>query len=250
MAIHAYGNTVKGISDVNDDHCSINRVGDYIVFIIADGNGGKPGMVNIGNLATSLMLDYIKKIINETTSILDIRRQIELGMYTVSKSFLTANALDTKYENMYASMSVLVVSDVSLDMVMASVGNTEIQLFRRGKFSRLNTVHSEAFNALETKEIAEGEFYAHPKRRILTSALGVFYAPTIDCFSAKLEPNDIVFLTTDGVFMALTPDDVFKEMASHEGSKDELHDGVEGVLKKTIDNGGEDNAGLICIYIS
>lgn len=248
--IHGYGNVVKGNCETIDDYCMIKNIGDYVVFMIADGNGGKPGMVNIGNLAVSLVLDYLEKIIDENTSIIDIRNKLENGIYTASKSFLTVNAISEQYSDIYASLSVMIVNNISLDMVFASIGNTEIQLFRNGKFVRMNRVHSESYQLLEKGEIPESEFYAHPKRRILTSALGIFDKPEIDIISSKLKPDDILFMATDGIYLTLTPDDVFKEMVSHEGSDNELQAGVEGVLKKTVDNGGQDNAGMICLFIS
>lgn len=248
MSVYAYGNATKGTLELMEDSCVVKKVGDYIVLIVADGNGGNKSSINYGALASSLMLDYLNKIIKQDTSIIDIKNQLSAGMYMVSRCFITANALDEKFANVYASMAVVVISEASMEMAFASIGNAEIQLVRRGSLARLNHVHSEAHMLLEKGEIPEEDIYAHPKRGILTSALGVYDNPTIDIFSAPMQPNDILFLATDGVFRTMTPTDVLTEMVSHEGSRDELRDGVEAVLHRCNTDGGLDNCSLICAF--
>ena len=45
---------------------------------------------------------------------------------------------------------------------------------------RINRIYSEAYEALKHGEIEKRDFYIHPGRSMLTSALGVFPIPSAD----------------------------------------------------------------------
>lgn len=246
MAIVAYGETRKNNLKILEDNIKITKIGDFLILMISDGNGASEGMINTGTLANNIMLDYLSKIITPTTSIINIANQLSLGMYCVSKAFLAINSIDERYHNVYASQSLLIISETSLEMCFASIGNTEIQLWRNQKFSRLNRVFSKSFEELEQGLTKETEVYAHPGRGIVTSAYGVFDTLNVDIQTGNLNPNDIVFLTTDGIFTTLTPDDILA-IAAESG---EIEKTVTSVLDKTSENGGIDNASLICCFIS
>lgn len=246
MSIYAYGNTEKCGMDINEDSYAVQKIGDYIVLIVADGNGGKKGMINIGGMAVSVMLDYLKRIIHDKTSIIDIYHQIEAGMFMASRCFLAVNAIDEQYSNIYASMSVAIIEEISLNMVFASIGNTEIQLVRKGSINRINKLFSEAYDLYEKNEINEEELYAHPKRAILTSALGVFENPHIDIMKAQLMKEDILIFTTDGLYRCMAPQEVIKKLASN---GDDISAAVNKILKDAKELECADNCTMICAYV-
>lgn len=246
MAIVAYGESKKNNLKILEDDIKINKIGDYLVLMISDGNGASEGMINTGALANNIMYDFLTKIIKPTTSIIDIANQLSLGMYCVSKAFLAINSIDERYHNVYASQSLIIISETSLEMCFASIGNTEIQLWRNQKFSRLNRVFSKSFEELEQGLTQESEIYAHPGRGIVTSAYGVFENLNVDIQTGMLSMNDILFLTSDGIFASLTPDDILS-ISAETGN---IEESVKKILEKTHENGGVDNASLICCFIT
>lgn len=246
MAIVAYGESKKNNLKILEDNIKINKIGDYLILMISDGNGASEGMINTGALANSIMYDFLSKIIQPSTSIIDIANQLSLGMYCVSKAFLAVNSIDEKYHNIYASQSFIIISETSLEMCFASIGNTEIQLWRNQKFSRLNRVFSKSFEELEQGLTQESEVYAHPGRGIVTSAYGVFENLNVDIQTGFLAVNDIIFMTTDGIFASLTPDDILS-ISAETGN---IEAAVKKILDKTYENGGVDNASIICCFIT
>ena len=246
MAIVAYGESKQNNLKLLEDNIKISKIGDYLILMISDGNGASEGMINTGALANNIMYDFLTKIIQPTTSIIDIANQLSLGMYCVSKAFLAVNSIDERYHNIYASQSLIIISETSLEMCFASIGNTEIQLWRNQKFSRLNRVFSKSFEKLEQGLTQESEVYAHPGRGIVTSAYGVFENLNVDIQTGVLSVNDIIFMTTDGIFASLTPDDILS-ISAETGN---MEAAVKKILDKTYENGGVDNASIICCFIS
>lgn len=244
MNLYVYGKTDKGYQEFNDDAILITKIEDYVVAVVADGNGGHQGGINIGMLAINTMKDYLVKIIKPSSSIIDIKNSLELGLYMCSRVLLGINAISEEYSTVYASMTALVISEVSHEMVFASIGNTELQLFRRQKFTRMNHVFSESYEMMMNGKLNEEDFYTHPKRGLLTSALGGFDNIKVDIMQGRLIDNDILFLASDGIFRHITPNEMLELMASQEPN-----DGVDNVISKCKQLGGHDNLSLICIYV-
>lgn len=246
MNLYCYGNKKQCKLNKMEDAIYVGDINDYFVFMVADANGGQVGAINIGQLSVNIMLNYLKKVIQAYTSIHDIQKSLDTGFYLVSQALLSINAIDVKYENVYCSLSILIVSKSSFQTVYGSIGNTEIQMVRNGKFNRINRVHSETYDALMKNEIEEKDFYIDPRRATLTSALGVFSEPKIDMlYMGTLHENDIILMTTDGIYRYITPDKVIEILATTSS----IEEGVNSVLDKVDEEGGEDNASLIVIHL-
>lgn len=241
----AYGETIKNNLDTQDDSILIQEIDNYIIMMVADGNGSQPGMINMGALANSLMFDYLKTIIPNST-ITTLTNQIGFGMYLVHKCFLTLNSVDEKYSNVYASQSIVIVDKQSLDACFASLGNCEIQLWRNHQFIRMNILQSVAYDKLIRGEVAESDFYNCPERGILTSAYGVYSEIKPFIQKGKFIKNDVILLASDGVYAAINPDNVLNLLVKGDTPKG----GVKKILEETNSKGGFDNASAICCFIS
>lgn len=242
IQIYAYGKTEIGkVLEVNDDATHLEMMGSYYVMIVADGQNGCKGSVSIGMLATSLMANYLRKIIRPDTSINEIKAQMDAGFFLCAQSFLAINAIDERFADIYASLSCLILHKDTLQMVIASVGNTEIQLYRDKMFSRLSEVHSEAYDDLMKGILLEEEFYISPKRGLVTSAIGKIPITKMDIRSGTLRQGDIVFLVTDGIYRHVTPNEILK-CCYQAGNID---GGIDAALNLGNERGGLDNMAII-----
>lgn len=247
--IAAYGRSIANGLENNQDSVLIKEINDFVILVVADGNGAdSAGMINTGLLANNLMIDYLTKIIHQMSSINEIANQLNLGMYTISKCFLSINSIDEKFSNVYASQSIVIINKNTLDMCFASIGNTEIHLFRSGELNRMNILQSKAYEMLINKSLLLSDFYNCPERGILTSAYGVFESINVDLRIGKFNPNDIIILTTDGIFTLLNPNNLIKLLG--QGESPTPQSGVENILSHISNKNNKlDNAGMICAYI-
>lgn len=240
--LYFYGNTTQGKIEKQEDAISMLEIEDYYVLMIADGNGGQAGDINTGQLAINIMTNYLSKIIQPNTTIQEILESMSFGMFLVSQAFLSINAVSEKYRNIYASLSIVIISKTTKKMMFASTGNTEIQLIRDGKLQRINRIYSDAYEALQRGDIEEKDFYIAPGRSMLTSAIGVFPEVSADIMLfGELKEKDIFILTTDGIYRYLNPDEVIQIL----GEASNISEGVNQILTEINDMGGDDNASLI-----
>lgn len=251
MSLYAYGNTAKGTLPVNDDSYYIGDIGDYLVLSVADGNGGKPDSVNIGQVANNIVRDYFEHTIlnNTNISLRDLRSHIDNVFYLLSRAFRTINVFDEHFGEINCSMSLVVIEKLSLNAYISSIGSCETQLVRNGQFRRINDLYTEAFQLVKTGEITADDVYRHPKRAILTSAFGVFDNINYDVQPVQLQKDDILLMTTDGLYRVTTPAGVMSDFIDLQTAGKTINESVDAVLQKANEYEANDNSTLLLLYV-
>lgn len=248
--LYAYGNTTRCKPKVNEDAYYVGTIEHFVVMIVADGNGTKEGMVNPGNMAVTLMIDYLNTAINKNTHIEEVQKILDNAFYMISRCFISVGAIGADYQNIYACMSVALIDNISSCMVFGNVGNGEIHLLRNQTFTLLNKVHSEAYDAFEANsqgELWNSEYWrTNMKRGIVTSALGVFDKPKADIQLVQLTKDDIIIMVTDGLMYLTGPIGIAEVLAEF---TDDMNKGVDKVLQKAEAYECPDNCTLLCAYI-
>lgn len=248
--LYAYGNTTRCKPKVNEDAYYVGTIEHFVVMIVADGNGTKEGMVNPGNMAVTLMIDYLNTAINKDTRIEEVQKILDNAFYMISRCFISVGAIGADYQNIYACMSVALIDNISSCMVFGNVGNGEIHLLRKQTFTLLNKVHSEAYDAFEANsqgELWNSEYWrTNMKRGIVTSALGVFDKPKADIQLIQLTKDDIIIMVTDGLMYLTGPIGIAEVLSEF---TDDMNKGVDKVLQKAETYECPDNCTLLCAYI-
>lgn len=248
--LYAYGNTTRCKPKVNEDAYYVGTIEHFVVMIVADGNGTKEGMVNPGNMAVTLMIDYLNTAINKDTRIEEVQKILDNAFYMISRCFISVGAIGADYQNIYACMSVALIDNISSCMVFGNVGNGEIHLLRKQTFTLLNKVHSEAYEAFEANsqgELWNSEYWrTNMKRGIVTSALGVFDKPKADIQLIQLTKDDIIIMVTDGLMYLTGPIGIAEVLSEF---TDDMNKGVDKVLQKAESYECPDNCTLLCAYI-
>ncbi|WP_062319855.1 SpoIIE family protein phosphatase [Halolactibacillus sp. JCM 19043] len=92
-------------------------------------------------------------------------------------------------------------------------------------------------------EITEQEARVHPKKNILTRAVGTDQPIDIDVAMVSCEPGEQLLLCTDGLTNKLSDEDIQAIILSAET----LHEAGEKLIAKANARGGEDNISLVLI---
>lgn len=235
-----------------EDAVYVGNIGKYVILMAADGNGTASGQVDSGILATSLATDWLNHLLlnpdgsEKELTVQEVGQQLELAMFGLSRCYITMNALDEKYSTLYCSLIISIIDELSLDMITASIGNCEIHRVRNGQDELLNKVHSEAYEAYKSGKLPEEEWRNSPKRGILTSALGKFDEPMVDILQSKLEPEDIIFITTDGLLHVTGPAGILDELFDN---ADDIAQATNAVLDRAAGLSCPDNCALVVGYV-
>lgn len=229
------------IREMNQDNYYISDPNDEIkMFIVADGMGGYKGGEVASALAIESAKSYIKNNFDETNKekdkILDlIKNAIEYAnmvVYERSKEVEELNGMGT-------TMDVVIIQ--SGKVYIGHVGDSRVYRLRKDFFRKLTTDHSYVEQLVREGNITKEEAYNHPKKNMLTKALGCTAFVEPDVMVKGFQKDDILLMCTDGLT------NMVREDAICEIIKENPEGACETLVNKANENGGQDNITAVII---
>ncbi len=130
---------------------------------------------------------------------------------------------------------------------IANVGDSRTYLLRNGKLEALTRDHSLVARLVESKQIEPDDVYSHPQRNLIYRSLGAGrHAVEVDVFPTTLQPNDILFLCSDGLWEMVRHQDLLKEL-SGQNSPQQICDTLINLANA---HGGVDNITAIVVKVN
>ena len=102
--------------------------------------------------------------------------------------------------------------------------------------------HSIVQELVETGKLTPNEAKAHPRKNIITRALGVDEAVDIDFCEDRMEPEDVLLLCTDGLTNYLETDEIF-QITQTSG----YYESAQQMVDLANQHGGGDNITVVAI---
>ncbi|MCL2857148.1 MAG: protein phosphatase 2C domain-containing protein [Oscillospiraceae bacterium] len=232
----------------NQDKYEYKVLGELLCYgVLCDGMGG----TDCGQLASQTATDFVAQA---------LERDLRPGMSEASlkgvmmSAAAGANALvfDTAAQNpgcagMGTTLVVAVVSGESV--YISSVGDSRAYHFGSQGQKQLTKDHTVVQMLLDVGEISQEEAAEHPKRHLITRAVGVMPQVEADFVEHPFLPGDVLLLCSDGLYNYAGSENMdapalltHLEKSVGAGSVDNL---IE--LAKNIGGGGDNiTAVLIC----
>jgi hypothetical protein len=126
---------------------------------------------------------------------------------------------------------------------LANVGDSRIYLARSGKFRQLSVDHSYVQELVTEGLITEEEARVHPRRNIVTRALGIDDRVAVDSWLIPLFSGDRFILCSDGLVDEVPTSDI-AELAAQQKEPQIIADALVALAKR---NGGRDNITVVVV---
>ena len=127
------------------------------------------------------------------------------------------------------------------EALWAHVGDSRLYLLRGDVMQQITRDHSYVEELVAEGTITEAEARVHPKRNLLTRAVGVDPVLFVDTGRFALEPQDILLLATDGLMKLVGNAEIVRVLKA--GGADPAAELVQCALKA----GGSDNVTAIVV---
>ena len=239
-----------GISDVgkcrknNEDAFYVPSPSDAIqnLFIVADGMGG----CNAGEVASQYAIDSFLDYIRQEQDIHyqeDIPDLLSEAMGASNQAVYEKSNTCREFAEMGTTLVAAAVQDGKI--FVAYVGDSRAYLFRKKELSPLTTDHSYVMELVKLGSITREEAATHPKRNIITRAVGIKDTVETDAVMEKAMKGDILLLCTDGLSGMLSD----KEMAEIIGKRTTLEKKAQRLVEMANERGGYDNISLILVDV-
>jgi protein phosphatase len=224
------------------------------LLLVADGIGGHKAGDIASKLAANTIFDslawFLEKDQTEDTRPLNaspeldpnnfiekrLRRAVEAANF---KIFEYAQLNPEKAGNMGTTITVALIWKHS--MVMAHVGDSRGYLFRNGNLYQLTEDHSFVGQLIRRGQLPYDAYYEHPRRNVITRALGQFPEVQIDLRTDILQEGDKLLLCSDGLWEMLRD----PRLTDYLNKSDDLNAIAHAMIQEAIANGGPDNISLV-----
>jgi len=126
---------------------------------------------------------------------------------------------------------------------LAQVGDSRAYLLRESLIVQLTEDHSLVREMVKNGGLTEEQALQHPKRNILTRALGTAPSVNIDLYHHGVVPGDLLLLCTDGLTGYLRPDEIMLTIRT----SPDLDTAARCLVDKALVAGGKDNITVILL---
>ena len=199
------------------------------LLIVADGMGGYTG----GEYASTMVVDTIVDVIEKADIItVDVLREavLEANRMVFEKS--------QSYKELEGMGTTAVVAYVKDDTLLwAHVGDSRLYIYDDTQLRRMTNDHSMVQELVNAGTITEAEVIHHPKRNMLTRAIGVYDTVEVDTGMVEVHEGERILLCSDGL-SGYIEESRIEEILSEESSESRV---LEDLVQLVYDAGARDN---------
>ncbi len=209
------------------------------VIAVADGMGGHAA----GEVASQQALETVKSLLSDDAAGLD--EQAVCAQLTMAVAAANRRVYGLSKQAAYAGMgTTLTLARLAPDKVFyAHVGDSRLYLFSQGKLRQITLDHSLVAEMLRHGYLTEAEAANHPRRNVITRAVGTSDEVKIDCGVVEWQAGDAVLLCTDGLTSMLEDAQIESLLADGASDPEAL---VQRLITEANARGGKDNITVIC----
>lgn len=230
----------KALSDkgkkrsANEDNFFIDEELNF--FMVADGMGGHAA----GEVASQTAVDLAAAYDFDLDFPLDSLSQLT---YDINQEIIKESQLNPEYRGMGTTFAAVIVKENNLYYV--NLGDSRIYLYnkKKKKLSKISKDHSLVAELLRKGKISKEEAFNHPKKNIVTQALGLEDDLDLDKGQFELNEDIYLLLCTDGLTDMLKENEIEKVFKNNE-QPEKIS---EILLDKAMSSGGLDNITLIVV---
>lgn len=215
-------------------------VTDVDLYGVADGMGGHNG----GEVASAMAVESLQAHAGEP-SLENLKQAARIGNRAIFEKAGNDPDLRGMGTTLCAVRVVPGADGEGDEIAWINVGDSRVYLFRDDALIQLSRDHSLVEDLLRDGQLTEDEAKVHPKRNIITRALGIDVDVDVDGSTVIPFNNDRFLLCSDGLFGEVTADQissVLRRLADPTEAADEL-------VRLANESGGRDNITVVIVEV-
>lgn len=225
----------------NQDCMYIPEEGAGKLFIVSDGMGGHQAGAVASRLATESVVEYMEQ--NRSNS---VEEKLRVATAYANTRVIAAAKVKSAYNGMGTTLTG-VYFDKNRFYTM-NIGDSRVYLYTNDRLYQITHDHSYVAELVENGIISKEQARNHPKRNVLTRAIGIKDDETADLYKNTIHPDELVLLCSDGLYDGASDEEIFD--ALHNMPKETNNDlaAICDELERLARQGGStDNVTMILI---
>jgi protein phosphatase len=206
------------------------------LFIVSDGFGHEKGGIFASRASVDLFLEEFSK-----ESPKDIKKFIVNTFKRINKHIYYHKVSEFQKAMLGCTSVVIIFQDYMA--YVAHIGDSRAYLVRDNNLSQLTKDHSYIQTLIDEGKVTIEKAQLHPKKHVLSKALGSHINPTPSYTSVEIKSDDKFILCSDGVWGFIS-DNIFLDIVD----KNEVSKAVERITNHIVIDNGLDNITLQLIH--
>ena len=237
------GKTDKGIiRQQNEDALDFGSFDDGVSWaLVCDGMGGVHGGRMASTIATETIADKIKKCYSKQMPVASLENLLLSSITTANVMVYDRGSVDEDLHGMGTTVVAAIVKNN--EACIAHVGDSRAYKISGDEISLITKDHSLVQEMLDLGQITQSEFENHPRKNIITRALGIRPEVCIDYIEANFSYGDVLLVCTDGLTNCVSTGDIVKIVHENRGE-----DMTNKLVDKAKEGGGTDNITVTVVY--
>ena len=240
-ALQIFSKTDRGrVRTDNQDAYFAGKITDDSVFaVVCDGMGG----ANAGNVASELAVrhisEYVIRSYRDGMDMTDTEKTLKNAIVSANISLYDKAVNNAELAGMGTTAVAAFVKDGTA--VIAHVGDSRIYLVN-GEIKQLTRDHSVVQSLIESGKITPEDAKVHPRKNVITRALGAEEDVAVDSDCINLSDGDTLLLCSDGLTNFLDDKDILTVFQNNDISAV-----AERLVETANENGGGDNITVVTV---
>ena len=240
------GKSDKGLlRRLNEDaFCIIEGVdGAPLLLAVADGMGGHLAGDIASQTAISVIRDEIAAKPLDTSNKESVNSRLAEIVHTANDVIYEKSRSEPDCFGMGTTLIIAVVTGG--DLAIAHIGDSCAYYLRDGEMHKITTDHTYVEELVKIGSLTREEAARHPKRNVITKAVGGMDSINADIYWVELQENDRVLLCSDGLSKMLSESEIGSAL-QESGDPVEI---CEALVANSNRRGGLDNITVI-VYLN
>lgn len=235
--MEVWGITDRGVvRSQNQDAYAIREYGpDRVLAVVCDGMGG----ARAGNVASTMTVDIFFDAFEKGTGE-DLQRMQQAALRANDLVFQRA-VTDEDCVGMGTTLVAVMISGEQASVL--NVGDSRAYRINEHGIAQITRDHSLVEDLVTSGQLSREEARNHPKKNLITRALGCEPQLRVDQFNLAIAPGDRFLLCSDGLSNVVTDQEMLYEV---------LHGGEEAsccrrLLEVALHRGAPDNVTVVLL---
>ena len=207
------------------------------VFAVADGMGGHEAGEIASGICVRVLAGMPQLATGERTATAAVVQQ-----YLTTADERIREATGSRAGTTLTGAVVVEQMGLPYWLVM-NIGDSRTYRLSQGGFSQVTVDHSEVQELVDAGEITPEQATVHPRRHVVTRALGTGDETEADYWLLPVEEGDRILICSDGLNAELTDEHIFRILST----VGHPQDAVDALIQAALRSGGRDNVTVIVV---
>ena len=238
----AYGITNCGaVREENQDsfRLSLSDDGVLLTAVLCDGMGGAQAGSVASRLAADTFMSHAANSLDESSSANDIHTILREAANYANIRVYDRSFADFSCMGMGSTLVGLMANGRNCSIV--NVGDSRAYIITKRRCEQITRDHSFVEELVSQGKITRAEAENHPKKNVITRAVGVEASVRSDLFDVRFSAGTRILLCSDGVSNLISGEEMRMICSNH----DEVRDICDALVELALKRGAPDNITVI-----